>query len=121
MQQALSRSCGKNLIEDSQGTKDLVSSTSPSLIENCTKKTPIFQRLPIMAAITDSSEQSILDITIQSHSPLIEETPQITHAPTKSKLKRTERVLFYEFDAATKFLIKTRIKIWINIVCVSLC
>ena len=52
-----------------------------------------------MAAFTDSSELSSLNIMIQSLTSLIEETPPITYAPTKSKLKRTERVLFYEFDA----------------------
>ena len=39
-QQAISSSCEKNLMEDSQGIMDLVSSTSPSLFENCTKKLP---------------------------------------------------------------------------------
>ena len=98
-QQAISNSCEKNLMEDSQGIIDLVSPTSPSLFENCTKKTPQFKRLPRMAAIADSSEQSSTDITMQRHSPLIEETPPITYAPTKNKLKRSDRVLFYEDDA----------------------
>ena len=86
-------------MEDSQGIMDLVSPTSPTLFENCTKKAPQFKRLPSMAAIADSSEQSSTDITMQRQSPLIEETPPITYAPTKNKLKRSDRVLFYEDDA----------------------
>ena len=86
-QQAISSSCEKNLLEDSQGIMDLVSPTSPSLFENCTKKTPQFKRLPSMAAIADSSEQSSTDITMQRQSPLIEETAPITYAPTKKQIE----------------------------------
>ena len=78
---------------------NLVSPTSPSLFENCTKKTPQFNRLPSMAAIADSSEQSSIDITMQHQSPIIEKTPQIAYARTKNKLTRSDRVLFYEDDA----------------------
>ena len=38
LQQAVSSSCETNLIEESQGTMVIVSPTSPSLFENCTKK-----------------------------------------------------------------------------------
>ena len=37
LQQAISSSCDTNLIEESQGTMVIVSPTSPSLFENCTK------------------------------------------------------------------------------------
>ena len=52
-----------------------------------------------MAAIADSSEQSSIDVTMQCQSPLIEKTPPITYAPTKDKLKRCDRILFYKDDA----------------------
>ena len=56
-----------------------------------------------MAAIADSSENSNIDITMQRQSPLIEETPPITYAPTKkNKLKGSDRVLFYEDYAGKK-------------------
>ena len=37
LQKAISSSCEKSLIEDSQGTMDLVSPTSTSLFKKCTK------------------------------------------------------------------------------------
>ena len=102
LQQAVSSSCEKNSIEDSQGTMNLLSPTSPSLFENCTKKSPQFKHLPSMAAIVDSSENSSIDVTMQCQSPLIEETPPITYAPTENNLKRSDRVLFYEDYAGKK-------------------
>ena len=81
---------------------DLVSLTSPSLLENCLKRTPQFERLPSMAAIADSSEQSSIDIKMQPQSPRIEKTPPITSAPTKNKLKRSDIVLFFEADGGKK-------------------
>ena len=121
-QQAISISCEKNLIEESQGTLDLVSPASRSLFENCTKKTPQFKRLTSMAAIADSSEQSSLDIIIQRQSPRIVETPTIANAPTKNKLKLSDRVLFFEDDAGEqqKLLPKLRIKLGLILI-VCLC
>ena len=55
-----------------------------------------------MSTIADSSEESTIDIPMQRLSPLNEETPPITYAPAKKKLKRTDRVLFYEDDAGKK-------------------
>ena len=102
LQQGVSSSCEKNSVDDSQRIMDIVSPTSPSLFDNCTQKTPQFKRLQSMSTIADSSEESTIDIPMQRLSPLNEETPPITYAPAKKKLKRSDRVLFYEDDAGKK-------------------
>ena len=102
LQQGVSSSCEKNSVDDSKRIMDIVSPTSPPLFDNCTKKTPQFKRLQRMSTIADSSEESTIDIPMQRLSPLNKETPPITYAPAKKKLKRSDRTLFYEDDAGKK-------------------
>ena len=52
-----------------------------------------------MSTIADCSEERTIDIQMQRQTPLHEETPPIAYAPAKTKLKRSNKVLFYEDDA----------------------